>query len=985
MVAILNARDKIGKISYFCPISVGGGVISQSPYLSKRVIWLLVIVPKMSRLIIKGLPTRYDDKQLHDLFSFAGEVTDARVIKTREGKSRQFGFVGFRTSKEAKNAQHRLDKSYVDTTKVSVEFAYSIGADAIPRPWSKYSKGSSEYGKRHCSREEEERRAFLREEEKRVKKIIEMKKKEKENEVKTKDKVAFQEFEETAGKRSFKPVWADGGLRAEEKSTLVASRKPGSEGKMLERKHVTFKADDSDDDDDELYDKLPDAVTARKVGSDDHVEDEEEAGDEIALNEHVSDLDYFKSKIVQSSDGEKDASEIEGKSAEWRWDDSQNDVADVQFKASDEDEGEAACIRGQVEESEQAGKEEREGNMQRKIEVSPDQDSDGNDDVIHEAKGNDSEHTKGDHLSKRKAEVANINPGETGRLLVRNVAYSVTEEELESIFEPFGSLSEVHIVRDSSTGKSKGMAFVQYLIPEHAPKALIGVDGTVQSGRILHVLPAKPRPSPASDKSSGKKKHRDPGDTEFKVERVEARKDAARKGLDNIAQHALHLSPDAIAQVIADRNSVTKAELYGTARAESGIAAVRLAMGEAMLQSETRQFLLEHGIDLEAATKVNLQNSASTAAAKRKRLSRTAFLIKNLSARSTENQLDEVFSRFGELRKLILVPSGLLAVVEYADSSDAKRAYGSLAYTKFGDTPLYLEWLPREALGEGKHSAHENPSARPNSSENDANALDKDLDAPVTEGKESLRNASVYVKNLNFDTRDEALREHFVKVLRKYSKLAASLRSANVAMKRSGDGRESKSLSMGFGFLEFSSPEDAVEVVKVAQNTVLNGHTLQLRLSKQTGDDKPLQKRKRPGSTKKAGPKLIVRNVAFQATKQDIKGLFSSFGQLKKVRIPRRMDGTHRGFAFVEFASKNEAKSAFEALFSAHLYGRHLVIEYADEDENSHMSVGQLQAKMATHMAKKRIRMIDGSAAGVDNGNDKSADEQAMIEDEMYG
>jgi multiple RNA-binding domain-containing protein 1 len=44
--------------------------------------------------------------------------------------------------------------------------------------------------------------------------------------------------------------------------------------------------------------------------------------------------------------------------------------------------------------------------------------------------------------------------------------------------------------------------------------------------------------------------------------------------------------------------------------------------------------------------------------------------------------------------------------------------------------------------------------------------------------------------------------------------------------------------------------------------------------------------------------------------------------------------GSHRGFAFVEFASKAEAKGAFEALCqSTHLYGRRLVLEWAAEEE----------------------------------------------------
>ena len=65
------------------------------------------------------------------------------------------------------------------------------------------------------------------------------------------------------------------------------------------------------------------------------------------------------------------------------------------------------------------------------------------------------------------------------------------------------------------------------------------------------------------------------------------------------------------------------------------------------------------------------------------------------------------------------------------------------------------------------------------------------------------------------------------------------------------------------------------------------------------------------GGGKPEGTKLIVKNVAFEATKNELRSLFGSFGQVKTLRMPRKFDGNHRGFAFVEFLTKQEAKSAF--------------------------------------------------------------------------
>jgi multiple RNA-binding domain-containing protein 1 len=77
----------------------------------------------------------------------------------------------------------------------------------------------------------------------------------------------------------------------------------------------------------------------------------------------------------------------------------------------------------------------------------------------------------------------------------------------------------------------------------------------------------------------------------------------------------------------------------------------------------------------------------------------------------------------------------------------------------------------------------------------------------------------------------------------------------------------------------------------------------------------------------------------------------STFGQVKRVTIPKKADGRSRGFAFVEFLTKQEAKSALEALAHTHLYGRHLVLDYAAQDDKS---VEELREKAQKAQQPKR-------------------------------
>jgi multiple RNA-binding domain-containing protein 1 len=144
--------------------------------------------------------------------------------------------------------------------------------------------------------------------------------------------------------------------------------------------------------------------------------------------------------------------------------------------------------------------------------------------------------------------------------------------------------------------------------------------------------------------------------------------------------------------------------------------------------------------------------------------------------------------------------------------------------------------------------------------------------------------------------------------------------------------QEAKSLSMGFGFVELSSQSEAEKAIKKLNGKTVDGHAWELTISA----SKSQSQSKTPSKTGGKNPtKLIVRNVPFQATRTELLKLFGTFGQLRKVRLPKKFDGSHRGFAFVEFLTSKEAQTAMTSLSRTHLYGRHLVLEWATKDDQS--------------------------------------------------
>jgi RNA recognition motif-containing protein len=78
-------------------------------------------------------------------------------------------------------------------------------------------------------------------------------------------------------------------------------------------------------------------------------------------------------------------------------------------------------------------------------------------------------------------------------IYVGNLSFTTTEDELRSIFEPFGQVASVTILKDKFTGKSRGFGFVEMPEREQAEEALKNLNEKDFNGRTLKVTEARPR------------------------------------------------------------------------------------------------------------------------------------------------------------------------------------------------------------------------------------------------------------------------------------------------------------------------------------------------------------------------------------------------------------------------------------------------------------------------------------------------------------
>lgn len=78
-------------------------------------------------------------------------------------------------------------------------------------------------------------------------------------------------------------------------------------------------------------------------------------------------------------------------------------------------------------------------------------------------------------------------------IYVGSLSYDVTEEELKKVFEAYGEVESVKVIKDYYTGKSKGFGFVEMPERASAESAINGLNNTELKGRTLKVNKAKPR------------------------------------------------------------------------------------------------------------------------------------------------------------------------------------------------------------------------------------------------------------------------------------------------------------------------------------------------------------------------------------------------------------------------------------------------------------------------------------------------------------
>ncbi len=78
-------------------------------------------------------------------------------------------------------------------------------------------------------------------------------------------------------------------------------------------------------------------------------------------------------------------------------------------------------------------------------------------------------------------------------IYVSNLGFNVRDEDLRSVFAPYGEVTSAKVIMDKMTNQSRGFGFVEMSDDEASRKAIQELDGKQVDNRSIKVVEARPK------------------------------------------------------------------------------------------------------------------------------------------------------------------------------------------------------------------------------------------------------------------------------------------------------------------------------------------------------------------------------------------------------------------------------------------------------------------------------------------------------------
>ncbi|XP_059667528.1 polyadenylate-binding protein 7-like [Cornus florida] len=367
-------------------------------------------------------------------------------------------------------------------------------------------------------------------------------------------------------------------------------------------------------------------------------------------------------------------------------------------------------------------------------------------------------------------------PAAPASLYVGDLHHDVTDGQLFDAFSEFKSLVSVRVCRDSSTGRSLCYGYVNFVSPQDAVRAIEKKNNSTLNGKVIRVLWS----------------HRDP--------------DARKSGVGNVFVKNLG-------------ESIDNGKLHEMFQKFGTILSCKVAMSEegkskgyGFVQFETEESANASIEELNGSTVEGKQMYAGKFVKRSDRVlpspdaKYTNLFIKNLDLDVTEELLKEKFSEFGKILSLVISKdengaSRGFGFVNFDSPDDAKRASEAMNGSQLGSKVLYVARAQKKAERE--------------------QILRRQFEEKRKEQILKYQGSNIYVKNIDDDITDDELRENFSQ--------CGTITSAKLM-------RDDKGISKGFGFVCFSTPEEANNAVNTFHGYMFRRKPLYVAIAQRKED-----------------------------------------------------------------------------------------------------------------------------------------------------
>lgn len=364
-------------------------------------------------------------------------------------------------------------------------------------------------------------------------------------------------------------------------------------------------------------------------------------------------------------------------------------------------------------------------------------------------------------------------PSPSASLYVGELDLTVTEAMLFEIFNMIGPVASIRVCRDAVTRRSLGYAYVNYLNASDGERALEQLNYSLIKGRACRIMWSQRDPA-----------LRKTGQGNIFIKNLDEQ-------IDNKALHDTFAAFGNVLSCKVATDEQGRSKGYGFVHyetAEAAETAIKAVNG--MLLNDKKVYVGHHISRKERQSKIEEMKSQFT-----------NIYVKNLDPEVSEEEFMELFQRYGKVTS---------AVVQ-RDDEGKSRGFGFVNYETHDEAQLACE-----SLHESDYKGRKLFVTRAQKKAEREEELRKSYEQAKMEKMSKYQGVNLYIKNLEDDVDDERLRAEFEPY--------GTITSAKVM-------RDEKGTSKGFGFVCFSSPDEATKAVAEMNNKMLGTKPLYVSLA----------------------------------------------------------------------------------------------------------------------------------------------------------